>query len=84
MIDRDLQYCYSCDVKNAFLFLDALVIRDALFPGSLQTPIFLSGLRCDSATDTNILDCEAAAWGITKCSHDQDVIVHCEGNCLVD
>lgn len=65
-------------IKN-LLLLGARVVRDKSLPGSSQTPIFLRELRCNSGTDTNILDCEAADLGITRCSHQQDVVVHCEG-----
>ena len=47
-------------------------------PGSSSTPIFLRALDCQLDEDTNILDCESDL-GITRCSHDQDVVVHCEG-----
>ena len=46
--------------------------------GSSLTPIFLSGLQCDSRTHSKILDCDANR-GTTTCSHDQDVVVHCDG-----
>lgn len=59
--------------------LDARIVRDASLPGSPLTPIFLRGLRCDASIDTSILDCESGDRGITKCTHDQDVVVHCEG-----
>ena len=47
--------------------------------GSPDTPIFLQGLGCQSLKHNNLLDCEATAIGITKCSHEQDAVVHCEG-----
>ena len=46
--------------------------------GSDDTPIFLRALDCQLGVHTNILDCESDL-GITRCSHDQDVAVHCEG-----
>ncbi len=45
-------------------------------------PIFLSTLRC-SDEDKTILDCSSISpLGIitSSCSHNQDVIVHCDGN----
>ena len=67
------------------MILGARVVRDASLPGLSGTPIFLSGLRCDSNIHTNILDCEALDHGITRCLHDEDVVVHCEGKeiCLL-
>ena len=47
-------------------------------PGSPNTPIFLRALDCQSDEHTNILDCESDL-GITRCSHKDDVVVHCEG-----
>ena len=64
------------------LILGAMVIRDTSLPGLPGTPIFLSGIRCDSNIHTNILDCQALDRGITRCSHDEDVVVHCEGKIL--
>ena len=52
-------------------------------PGSDDTPIFLRALDCQSGVHTNILDCESDL-GITRCSHNQDVVVHCEGKqCMI-
>ena len=62
-----------------FLLSGARVVRDASLPGVQETPIYLSGLRCDADIHTSILDCVALDRGITKCSHDEDVVVHCEG-----
>ena len=61
------------------MFIGAQVVRDTALPGSPLTPIFLRGLRCDSGTHSNILDCEMADLGITSCLHEDDVVVHCEG-----
>ena len=65
--------------------IGARVVRDASLPGSSGTPIFLSGLRCNSDIHTNILDCEILDHGITRCHHDEDVVVHCEGKdvCII-
>lgn len=60
-------------------YIGARVVRDASLPGLSGIPIFLSELRCDSDVHTNILDCEALDHGITRCHHDEDVVVHCEG-----
>ena len=55
----------------------ARVVSTSL-PGSFGTPIFLRALDCQSSMHTNILQCESDL-GITRCSHDQDVVIHCEG-----
>ena len=62
------------------VLLGAFVIRDPdpSLRGSSLTPIFLSGLGCEADTHSKILDCNANR-GTTTCSHDQDVVVHCDG-----
>ena len=63
-----------------FYILGSVVVREPRMqlPGSSLTPIFLSGLRCESGTHSKILDCDADR-GTTTCSHDQDVVVLCKG-----
>jgi hypothetical protein len=53
-------------------------VVSTFLPGSPRTPIFLRALDCQSGVHANILDCESDL-GITSCSHNQDVVVHCEG-----
>ena len=65
MIDQDL-YTAGAQVVSTSL------------PGSPRTPIFLRALDCQLDVHANILDCESDL-GITRCSHNQDVVVHCEG-----
>ena len=65
MIDQDLHTA------------GAQVVSTSL-PGSPRTPIFLRALDCQLGVHANILDCESDL-GITRCSHNQDVVVHCEG-----
>ena len=73
--------CQLLFTTNTFLSsIGAKVVRGRLLPGSAVTPIFLRGVQCDSDTHSNILDCEAVDLGITSCSHEDDVVVHCEGN----
>ena len=75
-----IAYISHCDyMLRVSLNVGARVVRDASLPGLSGTPIFLSGLRCNSDIHTNILDCEALDHGITRCLHDEDVVVHCEG-----
>ena len=46
-------------------------------------PIFLSTLNCHSS-DMQIIDCDRNdRLGLTECSHDQDVYVHCEGKFII-
>jgi hypothetical protein len=69
-------------MDGMILYIGARVVSTSL-PGSFRTPIFLRALDCRSSEHTNILDCESDL-GITKCSHNQDVVVHCEGKqCLM-
>lgn len=56
---------------------DYSVVSDAV-------PIFLSGLNCDGQMDESLLGCESVGiFGANtqRCTHQQDVHVHCEGEC---
>lgn len=46
-----------------------------------SVPIFLSDLQCDSNVDAHLLSCDSLPHGrpARKCSHEDDVWIHCEG-----
>ena len=68
------------DLNLIIIHVGARVVSK-LLPGSSTTPIFLTALDCQSGVHTNILECESDL-GITRCSHEEDVVVHCEGKQL--
>ena len=73
---RNVMKAENCQLAGAE------VIRGSSLQGSPNSPIFLTGLSCQIGINTNILDCEAAVLGITRCVHKQDAAVHCEGTCV--
>ena len=64
-------------LDNYYYTIGARILGISL-PGNPKTPIFLRALECQSSKHNNILECESVL-GITRCSHKQDVVVHCEG-----
>ena len=76
-----------CD--RQFDFLDAPVVcrmlgfkrgTEATF-GPGDGPIWLEGIYCRSS-EKSLFDCDADPFGVTDCSHDEDVGVSCAGRSL--
>ena len=87
------QPCVHCNFAHLFVHViqrfvtqDYFIAGLTIYTSSTQFgqgigPIFFTNIGC-SGSESSLLECSRSVFGVTSCTHSQDIGVKCEGNDL--